>query len=124
MGKRGLKFMQLKMDSSPEWSQITTTGLTAVYGHLSVFTENLETELHKRQERLNSYHTNSYFDSTSFPFKKGDIIGYTGNTGASFGPHLHFEIREKNGKTLNPLKQKYSFPDSAITPSQINLTHS
>ena len=90
----------------------TTTGLTAVYGHLSMFTERLETELHKRQERLNAYHTNSYFDSTSFPFKKGDIIGYTGNTGASFGPHLHFEIRRKNGKILNPLKQKFSFPDS------------
>ena len=90
----------------------TTAGRTAVYGHLSVFTEDLETELYKRQEKLNTYHTNSYFDSTAFRFKKGDIIGYTGNTGASFAPHLHFEIRKKNGKTLNPLKQKYSFPDS------------
>jgi len=90
----------------------TKSGLTAVYGHLGLFTERLELELFKQQERVNAYHTNTYFDSTEFPFIKGDIIGYTGNTGASFGPHLHFEIRSPKGKTLNPLKQKIAFSDS------------
>ncbi len=34
--------------------------------------------------------------------KKGDLIGYTGNTGLSTGPHLHYEVRFIN-KTLEPL---------------------
>lgn len=34
--------------------------------------------------------------------KRGDVIGYVGNTGASTGPHCHYEVY-KNGKPINPI---------------------
>ena len=38
--------------------------------------------------------------------KRGDIIGYVGNTGRSVGPHLHYEIFKDN-KRINPLNFYY-----------------
>ena len=99
----------------------TKSGNSAVYCHLSKFSSELEKELFSRQTKTDAYHVNSYFSSTDFPFKKGDIIGYTGNTGTSFGPHLHFELRSPKGNTLNPLRQGISISDT-LSPVVKGLT--
>jgi len=39
--------------------------------------------------------------------KRGDVIGYVGNTGKSVGPHLHYEVH-KNGQAINPVNFYYN----------------
>ncbi len=47
-------------------------------------------------------HQSSYAVSPGDQVAQGDVIGYSGNTGSSTGPHLHFEIRV-NGSAVDPL---------------------
>ena len=52
-------------------------------------------------------HLNSYNVKRGQNVKKGDIIGFVGNTGRSKGVHLHYEVH-KNGKKVNPVNYFYS----------------
>jgi murein DD-endopeptidase MepM/ murein hydrolase activator NlpD len=47
-------------------------------------------------------HQSSYAVSSGDSVAQGEVIGYSGNTGSSTGPHLHFEIRV-NGSAVDPL---------------------
>ena len=48
---------------------------------------------------------NLYPSAEQFPVSKGEFVAFSGNTGGSFGPHLHFEIRDtKTEEPLNPLE--------------------
>jgi hypothetical protein len=86
-------------------------GKTAVYAHLSKFSDKLEERLKEEQEKSQSYLTNFYLTPNEFPFAQNDIIAYSGNSGFSFGPHLHFEIRDEKGMILNPLTNGLDQPD-------------
>ena len=102
----------------------TTSNHIAVFGHLSRFSPLLEEVLRNNQISNQSYFVDEYFSDFEFPVTQGDVIGYTGNTGGSFGPHLHFEYRDKNDQTLNPFRYGFEIPDRfspmlkqiAITP--------
>lgn len=101
----------------------TNTGRTAVYGHLSRFSPLLEEILKNHQKRENTYFVKLNFKPEEFPITKGSIIGFSGNTGHSFAPHLHFELRDSNDLTLNPLKYGLPIPDRlapVITAISIN----
>ena len=78
-------------------------GRIAVYAHLSKFNSKVEAFLKSKQKKELRYNQNLFFKPNEFPFKKGDVVAYTGSTGIGV-PHLHFEIREHAEKTLHPLQ--------------------
>ncbi|MET2986060.1 M23 family metallopeptidase [Aureibaculum conchae] len=51
-------------------------------------------------------HLSKYNVKRGQKVKRGDLIGFVGNTGRSSGPHLHYEVH-KNGKPINPINFYY-----------------
>ena len=47
-------------------------------------------------------HLSSICVSVGQRVSAGDLIAYSGNTGNSSGPHLHYEVNDENGNPLNP----------------------
>ena len=80
-------------------------GHTTVYGHLSEYAPKIDSVIRKEQYRLQSFDVDYFPDSTLLTVKQGEIVAYSGNTGGSFGPHLHLEVRDtKTEDPLNPLE--------------------
>lgn len=78
-------------------------GLSTLYGHLNNFRPDIEEYVKKHQYREESWKTDLTIPAGVFPVKKGDFISYSGTTGGSAGPHVHWEVIEtKTGKRLNP----------------------
>jgi len=100
-------------------------GLVSVYAHLQSFIPVIADLVLKKQYELQEFEVDFSPKKDLIQLSGGQIIGMMGSTGHSFGPHLHFEIREKESeKMLNPLIAAFAIEDQTEpTLQQIKIYH-
>ncbi|MGY8988939.1 MAG: M23 family metallopeptidase, partial [Flavobacteriales bacterium] len=80
---------------------------------MQIFNEEIEKKIQQKQYKKKSFEVNYYPKKNTILIKQGDVIGLSGNSGQSGGPHLHFEIRDtKTEHPLNPLAFGFEVDDN------------
>lgn len=78
-------------------------GYTSVYAHLQRFSPTIEAYVKKHQYEKESYEIELFPKSNELLLEKSELVAYSGNSGGSGGPHLHFEIRDNAERPINPM---------------------
>ncbi len=87
-------------------------GYTTVYAHLEKFSPRIEEYVRSKQYANESYEIQLYPDDLALRVDQGEVVAYSGNSGGSGGPHLHFEIRDSGSRPMNPLLLGIKIPDN------------
>jgi hypothetical protein len=78
-------------------------GKGTVYAHLSEFVGPIAEFVLQERYRRKQSEVDLFLRPGQFPVRKGEVIAKSGNTGGSGGPHLHFELRDRDEEALNPM---------------------
>ncbi|MBE3085035.1 MAG: M23 family metallopeptidase, partial [Bacteroidetes bacterium] len=89
------------------------SGYSTVYGHLDKFIPEIEEYVKTLQYEKRSYLVTLFPDKEKFPVRQGELIAWSGNSGSSGGPHLHYEIRKSDSELpVNPLLFEFGTGDN------------
>lgn len=98
-------------------------GYMTVYAHLDRFPDAVAKRVRKYQYDNERFEVDMYFAPGDYPVKRGEFLAYAGNSGYSFGPHLHFELRDSSGNRLyNPLPYYKNLVTDTRAPKATAIT--